>query len=98
MSLPAPHPPIGPPPDSAVSYDPGLPTNGHGNVLVFFEVYRDAEAFSEHLRGPFSEFREGNRDHFVTPWLGHPRPERRISIRTRSSFVPHWREARTSVV
>lgn len=75
VSLPAPHPPIGPPPDYAVSYDPGLPTNGHGNELVFFEVYRDAEAFSEHLRGPFSEFLDGNRDHFVTPWLGHPRPE-----------------------
>jgi hypothetical protein len=34
VSLPAPHPPIGPPPDYPVSYDPGLPTNGHLNESV----------------------------------------------------------------
>lgn len=75
VSLPAPHPPIGPPPEYAVVSDLEVPKNGHGKELVFFEVYRDADAFSEHLRGVFGEFLDGNRDHFLTPWLGHPRPD-----------------------
>jgi quinol monooxygenase YgiN len=93
VSLPAPHPPIGPPPDYVVSHDPGLPRNGNRNELVFFEVYRDAEAFSEHLRGSFRLFLDGNRDHFVTPWLGHPRPETTYldphSLFVRSALADH---------
>jgi quinol monooxygenase YgiN len=75
VNLPAPHPPIGPPPDYTVSYDPDPGQTSSRNELVFFEIYRDAEAFSEHLRGTFRDFLNQHRDFFTTPWQGHPRPE-----------------------
>ncbi|MFP5246339.1 MAG: hypothetical protein ACLGH0_06560, partial [Thermoanaerobaculia bacterium] len=37
--------------------------------------YRDAEAFSAHLRGPIKQFMLMARDYLQTPWQGHPRPE-----------------------
>ena len=74
VSLPAPHPPIGPPPDYA--YVDGIESEpAEATELVFFEVYRDAHAFSEHLRGPIAAFMKDYRHHFATPWQGHPRPE-----------------------
>jgi quinol monooxygenase YgiN len=75
VSLPAPHPPIGPPPEYAASHDPEVIRPVDRTEIVFFEVYRDAEALSEHLRGPVKEFMRQNRDFFATPWQGHPRPE-----------------------
>ena len=75
VNLPAPHPPIGPPPEYAVSDDPEAIRPVEDNELVFFEVYRDAEAYSAHLRGPATQFRRDQIDHFVTPWQGNPRPE-----------------------
>jgi quinol monooxygenase YgiN len=73
VHLPASHPPIGPPPDYEVSTDPVTPIAK--NTLVFFEVYRDADAFSAHLRGAHKDFMEQYRESFATPWQGHPRPE-----------------------
>lgn len=74
VSLPGPHPPIGPPPDYA--YVEGIEsTPVEAAELVFFEIYRDARAFSEHLRGPIAEFMKSYRHYFATPWQGHPRPE-----------------------
>ncbi len=74
VSLPAPHPPIGPPPD--YEYVEGIESQPvPATELVFFEVYRDPQAFSEHLRGPIAEFMRDHRHHFATPWQGHPRPE-----------------------
>ena len=36
------------------------------NEIVFFEIYRDAEALSAHIHGPvFTEFRKANLHHFV---------------------------------
>ncbi len=74
VNLPGSHPPIGPPPDYAyvegIESKPGDPTD-----LTFFEVYRDARAFSEHLRGPIADFMKNYRHFFATPWQGHPRPE-----------------------
>jgi quinol monooxygenase YgiN len=36
------------------------------NEIVFFEIYRDAEALSDHIHGPvFTEFRKANLHHFV---------------------------------
>ncbi len=74
VNLPGTHPPIGPPPDYApvegIESRPGDPTD-----LVFLEFYRDARAFSEHLRGPVVEFMKNYRHFFATPWQGHPRPE-----------------------
>ena len=75
VHLPAPHPPIGPPPEYPVDHDPDLTRPLPATDLVFFEVYRDAEAYSEHLRGAVTEFMRENRDFFDTPWQGHPRPE-----------------------
>jgi quinol monooxygenase YgiN len=75
VHLPAPHPPIGPPPDYAVSGDPEVRGSADRSELAFFEVYRDAEAFSEHLRGAVRNFMREHRHHFHTPWQGHPRPE-----------------------
>lgn len=75
VSLPAPHPPIGPPPEYAVSHDPDVIRPVAQTEIVFFEVYRDAEALSDHLRGAVKEFMRKNLDHFATPWQGHPRPE-----------------------
>jgi quinol monooxygenase YgiN len=75
VHVPAPHPPIGPPPEYPVSNDPGLAQPLASNDLIFFEVYRDADAYSEHLRGAVNEFMSANRDYFHTPWQGHPRPE-----------------------
>ena len=74
VNLPAPHPPIGPPPDYA--YVEGIDTPPvKAAELVFFEVYRDGQAFSEHLRGPIADFMKRFRHYFATPWQGHPRPE-----------------------
>jgi quinol monooxygenase YgiN len=74
VNLPGPHPPIGPPPDYA--YVEGIPSQpAEATDLVFFEVYRDANAFSEHLRGAIAVFMKEHRHHFATPWQGHPRPE-----------------------
>lgn len=74
VNLPGSHPPIGPPPDYApvdgIESKPAPATE-----LVFFEVYRDAHAFSAHLRGPVAEFMKNYRHYFATPWQGHPRPE-----------------------
>ena len=75
VHLPGPHPPIGPPPDYGVDHDPDLAQPVPATHVVFFEVYRDAEAYSEHLRGAVTEFMRANRDFFDTPWQGHPRPE-----------------------
>jgi quinol monooxygenase YgiN len=75
IHLPAPCPPIGPPPDYAVSDDPEVVGSVDRNELVFFEVYRDAGAFSEHLRGAVRDFMRENRHYFHTPWQGHPRPQ-----------------------
>src|ERR1700759_1745583 len=75
VNLPASHPPIGPPPDYAVSTDPDAVAPVDANELIFFEAYSDAAAFSAHLRGAFNEFMRTNRDHFATPWQGNPRPE-----------------------
>ncbi len=75
VHFPAPCPPIGPPPDYAVSHDPAVAGSVDLNELVFFEVYRDAEAFSAHLRGAVRDFMRDHRHHFLTPWQGHPRPE-----------------------
>jgi len=72
---PAPSPPIGPPPDYRVSDDPEVVGSPDRNELVFFEVYRDAEAFSEHLRGAVRDFMRDHRHYFLTPWQGHPRPD-----------------------
>jgi uncharacterized protein len=74
IHLPAAHPPIGPPPDYAVG-DPKLIKPADQNSLTFFEVYRDAQAFSDHLRGPAAKFLVDNVHFFETPWQGHPRPE-----------------------
>lgn len=74
VTLPAPHPNIGPPPDYA--YVDGIEKKPvEAAELVFLEVYRDERAFSEHLRGPVVEFMKRVRHHFATPWQGHPRPE-----------------------
>ena len=74
VNLPGTHPPIGPPPDYA--YVEGVESpEAPRTELVFFEVYRDARAFSEHLRGPAAEFMKTYRHYFQTPWQGHPRPE-----------------------
>ena len=75
VSVPGPHPPIGPPPDYPVDSDPTLRRPVPATELLFFEVYRDAEAFSEHLRGPAGAFMVRNAHFFDTPWQGHPRPE-----------------------
>ena len=75
VSVPAPHPPIGPPPDYAVVHDASLVRPVAATDLLFFEVYRDAEAFSAHLRGAAGEFLKRNAHFFETPWQGHPRPE-----------------------
>jgi quinol monooxygenase YgiN len=75
VSVPAPHPPIGPPPDYAVHDDPSLVAPVPATELVFFEVYQDAEAFRQHLRGAAGEFLKRNAHFFDTPWQGHPRPE-----------------------
>lgn len=74
VNLPGPHPPIGPPP--GYEYVDGIEsTPVEATDLFFFEVYRDARAFSEHLRGPVADFMKNYRHHFATPWQGHPRPE-----------------------
>jgi uncharacterized protein len=86
VQLPAPCPPIGPPPDYAVCDDPDVIVPVEQNQLVFYEVYRDAEAFSEHLRGPVRDFMRENRHYFVTPWQGHPRPEV-VYLEPQSLFV-----------
>jgi quinol monooxygenase YgiN len=75
VSVPAPHPPIGPPPEYAVHDDPSLARPVPASHLLFFEVYSDAEAFSRHLRGAAGEFLKRNAHFFDTPWQGHPRPE-----------------------
>jgi quinol monooxygenase YgiN len=75
VSLPGPHPPIGPPPEYAVDPDPSLLRPVPHSELVFFEVYRDPESFSRHLRGAAAAFLERNAHFFETPWQGHPRPE-----------------------
>jgi quinol monooxygenase YgiN len=74
VQLPAPCPPIGPPPDYAVSNDPEVVGTADRDELVFYEVYRDPEAFSQHLRGAVRDFMRENRHYFFTPWQGHPRP------------------------
>jgi len=75
VHVPGPHPPIGPPPEYEVCNDPDLAQPLAPNDLIFFEVYRDADAYSEHLRGAVNEFIVANRDYFHAPWQGHPRPE-----------------------
>jgi quinol monooxygenase YgiN len=75
VHVPAPHPPIGPPPDYEVNTDPDLAQPIPPKDLIFFEVYRDVDAYSEHLRGAVNDFMRINRDYFETPWQGHPRPE-----------------------
>jgi quinol monooxygenase YgiN len=75
VSLPAPHPPIGPPPEYEVDDDPSLIKPVDPMEIVFMETYRDAHAFSEHLRGAVVQFMTKYRDFFATPWQGHPRPE-----------------------
>lgn len=84
--LKAPHPPLGPPPEYEVSDDPDAVRAVEQAELVLFEVYRDAEAYSAHLRGPATEFRRQNSRFFITPWQGHPRPEV-IYLDPRSAFV-----------
>lgn len=86
VSLPGTHPPIGPPPDYSVSDDPEVIVPPEQTELVFFEVYRDAEAFRAHLLGPAAEFRRKSREFFKTPWQGHPRPEV-THLDPRSTFV-----------
>ena len=85
-NLPASQPPIGPPPTYEVCNDPDLVRPPEKGELVFFEVYRDAEAFSAHLRGTFQEFMTKHRDFFFTPWQGHPRPET-VYLDPQSLFV-----------
>lgn len=86
FSFPAPHPPIGPPPEYAVAGEERVIPLGDQKEVVFFEVYRDAQAFSEHLRGPFRRFLDQHRHFFHTPWQGHPRPET-VYLDPRSVFV-----------
>jgi quinol monooxygenase YgiN len=87
VGFPAPNPPIGPPPEYSVYPDvhEARPDDAQ-TELVFFEIYRDAEAFSAHLRGPFADFLEKNRNFFATPWQGHPRPQTTF-LEPRSAFV-----------
>lgn len=75
VSIPAPNPPIGPPPEYAAVDDPSLIRPVPATDLLFFEVYQDAEAFSQHLRGAAADFLKRNGHFFETPWQGHPRPE-----------------------
>ena len=75
VSVPASHPPIGPPPEYAVDNDPSLTRSVPATELMFFEVYQDAEAFSQHLRGAAADFLKRNAHFFETPWQGHPRPD-----------------------
>jgi len=75
ITVPGPHPPIGPPPDYAVDDDPTLTKPIAPMEIVFLEAYRDAHAFRDHLRGAIVEFMKSYRDYFATPWQGHPRPE-----------------------
>jgi quinol monooxygenase YgiN len=75
VNVPAPNPPIGPPPDYSVYDDASLLKPVPASELIFFEVYRDAEAFSRHLRGEAGEFLKRNAHFFDTPWQGHPRPD-----------------------
>lgn len=76
VSLRTSSPPIGPPPDYQVFHShsfqdlPDKPTE-----IVFFEMYRDAEAFSEHLKGPALFFIAKYREYFQTPYQGQVRPE-----------------------
>ena len=86
VNVPAPHPPIGPPPEYAVAGDITSIPLSEQKEIVFFEVYRDAEAFSAHLNGPFSEFLTHNRHFFHTPWQGHPVPVT-IYLEPQSWFV-----------
>ncbi len=86
ISFLAPNPPIGPQPDYAVCDDMKVVAPGDQTELVFFEIYRDAEAFSDHLRGPAARFMAQNREFFATPWQGRPRPET-IFLDPRHTFV-----------
>src|SRR5206468_11363680 len=64
VHMPAPHPPMGPPPEYEVCSDPDLAQPIPPTELVFFEVYRDAEAYGEHLRGAVNDFMVRYRDYF----------------------------------
>lgn len=79
VNVPTGNPPIGPPPeyavDKAVSDAEWKIAPDKQSEIVFFEVYRDAEAFGKHLSGPFADFLKTYRHFFQTPWQGHPRPE-----------------------
>lgn len=87
VSFPAPNPPIGPPPEYAVYADVHETRADEAQTeIVFFEIYRDAEAFSAHLRGPFADFLQEHRNFFATPWQGHPRPITTF-LEPRSAFV-----------
>lgn len=75
VSLRTSPPPIGPPPDYHVFHSlssqdlPDKPTE-----IVFYEMYRNAEAFSEHLKGPALKFVAKYREYFQTPYQGQVRP------------------------
>ena len=70
VSLPGPYPPIGPPPEYAVSPEV-VPTPPRDmNELVFFEIYRDDKAFSDHLRGAVRGFHAQQPPLFSNPMAG----------------------------
>lgn len=75
VGFPAPHPPIGPGPDYGVAGETKTYPAAEQTEVVIMEVYRDAEAFSAHLRGAHADFMAKNRHFFATPWQGHPRPD-----------------------
>lgn len=69
-------PPIGPPPDYTVFHSHSLPDlPDKPTEIVFFEMYRDSEAFGKHLKGPFMSFVAKYREYFQTPYQGQVRPE-----------------------
>ena len=84
-------PPIGPSPEYEVRRDLFEPSESVPTELVFFEVYKDAEAFRDHLRGPFQSWLTDNRDFLQMQWTGRARPETTYldpsSIWVRSALV-----------
>ena len=76
VNFPSPPPPIGPPPEYGVVPEEAkvIPIAEQEEIMLF-EVYRDAEAFSTHLRGSFAKFLLDYRYLLKTPWQGHPVPK-----------------------
>ena len=75
ISLPGSFPPIGPAPEYEVFNISEPIKNTPEDELIFFEVYENPEAYSEHLKGVSTLFIQENIRYFKTPWQGYPRPE-----------------------